>query len=125
MGSFESDAGGSPPRPRRLSILRKASWVIAALGSAAILAGGLSPDGGLPARARLERDVARIEARNAELRLANAVLRARIRAAERDPEALEWAARSQLHFVRDGEVVVRLPVAPDDPSGSRASSAPE
>lgn len=100
-------------RPRRRSALANASWAIAALGSATILVGALSPEGGLPARARLERDVARIEARNQELRLANAALRARIRAAHRDPETLEWQARSRLHFVRDTELVFRLSAEPD------------
>ncbi|MBK7977940.1 MAG: septum formation initiator family protein [Deltaproteobacteria bacterium] len=100
-------------RPRRQSPLTVASWVVAGLGSAAILVGAFSPDGGIPARERLERDVARIEGRNQELRLANAALRARIRAAERDPETLEWQARSQLHFVRDTDLVFRLPNGPD------------
>lgn len=117
---------GSIPSPtqggaRRRSALLTASWVIAALGSAAILVGALSPDGGLPARARLEQDVARIEERNQELRLANAALRARIRAAEGDPETLEWEARSQLHFVRDTEIVFRLSAEPDRQDSTRRS----
>ncbi len=113
MGPSGSIPSPTQGRARRRSRLLTASWAIAALGSAAILVGALSPDGGLPARARLERDVARIEARNEELRLANAALRARIRAAESDPETLEWEARSQLHFVRDTEIVFRLSAEPD------------
>lgn len=119
MGPSGSIPFSTQGRARRRSALLTASWVIAALGSAAILVGALSPDGGLPARARLERDVARIEERNQELRLANAELRARIRAAERDPETLEWEARSQLHFVRDTEIVFRLSAEPERPVSTR------
>jgi cell division protein FtsB len=110
MVQLSSDSTPSANRARRFTVLGFASWAIAALGSAAILAGVMAPEGGVPALDRLKRDITRVERRNQDLRVQNAELRAQIRAAERDPETLEWQARYQLHFVRDSELVFRGPL---------------
>ncbi|MGC9199265.1 MAG: FtsB family cell division protein [Acidobacteriaceae bacterium] len=43
---------------------------------------------------------------------------------QNDPDAIEHAAREELHYTRSGEVIYTLPSASGPASGSAASSTP-
>lgn len=82
---------------------------IPALIVAAVVAAALDGDSGLRTWWELRGDVAKLDARNAELRADVASLRRQAEAMASQPFELERAIREDLELVRPGETLVRLP----------------
>ena len=57
-----------------------------------------------------------------QLQTENERLREHIDHLQNDPDAIEHAARAELHYTRSGEVIYTLPRASDAAAGSAASS---
>lgn len=70
--------------------------------------GSLSAEGGFRRYARLKRDLASLEERNAKLSAENTRLKREIQRVRTEPAALERAARENLGLVRSGEIVFNL-----------------
>ena len=95
--------------PVKLSPRRK--LVLGALAASLCLSAlSLADSGGLPRLERLRADIQRQEQRNRELRAENARLVRTVRelSPPMEPAALEKAAREQLGFVRQDEVLFKF-----------------
>jgi cell division protein FtsB len=79
---------------------------------------------GLARTLQLRRDLTVVRARNAELRGTNERLSREAEALRSDPEAIERVARSELGWVRPGEIIVDLsqPAAPAVQPAARTAS---
>lgn len=88
---------------------RRRQVVWGAVVIALVLAiGSLSAEGGFRRYARLKRDLASLEERNAKLTTENTRLKREIQRVRTEPVALERAARENLGLVRSGEIVFNL-----------------
>ena len=83
-----------------------------AFGICVILFMVFAGDRGLPALLEARRQSAELTAEIAQLRAANARLRARAGALKSDPRFIELIARETLGFARADELVVRASVRP-------------
>lgn len=80
-----------------------------ALGAVLLLGAASAADGeGFRQYFVLQQDVARLTQRNAEVAEKNRALLREIQALREDPRAMERAAREELGFVREGEIVIQL-----------------
>lgn len=85
------------------------TWLWAAVAAAFLLALiSASAEGGFRRYLRLSHDVEVLEAKNLRLADENARMLREVEALQRDPRALERAAREELGFVKPGEVVISL-----------------
>lgn len=88
---------------------RRRQVVWGAVVIALVLAiGSLSAEGGFRRYARLKRDLATLEERNAKLTADNTRLKREVQRLRSEPAALERAARENLGLVRSGEIVFNL-----------------
>jgi cell division protein FtsB len=93
--------------PSRMGGRRK--WLWAAVAAAFVLAViSASAEGGFRRYLRLSRDVEALKDKNRRLGDENARMLREVEALQKDPRALERAAREELGFVKPGEVVFSL-----------------
>lgn len=84
-------------------------WLWAAVAAAFALAAiSASAEGGFRRYLRLSRDVEALKEKNRRLGEENARMLREVEALQKDPRALERAAREELGFVKPGEVVFSL-----------------
>jgi cell division protein FtsB len=90
-----------------MTMRRKLLW--GAVAVAGVLSGVSVADAkGFRRYLELRQAVASLEARNAELRQKNERSLREVEALQKDPRALERAAREELGFVRPGEIVLNM-----------------
>jgi len=88
-------------------VRRRATLLVAAALAGLVALSAFDPEG-LARHRRLEAEVRRLAEENRAIGLQNARLRREVRALQGDPAALERAAREELGWVRQGEIVFKL-----------------
>jgi cell division protein FtsB len=86
---------------------RKFLWIAVGLAGVLLLISAVDARG-FRRYFRLQREIESLEVRNRELALRNAAMVRELEALRRDPRAMERAAREELGFVKQGEVVFNL-----------------
>ena len=92
-------------------LIRRFGWVLLLLGPPVYVAVGDDLD----RQARQEGSLDSIERRNRQLRTEIADLKRRIGALREDKRYLERVAREELGWIREGEIVFRVPDPPPPP----------
>ncbi len=109
----------------RIYLWRRRAATIATATLALVMAYGVVfGHNGLTAFAHKREEAKVLQVQMQQLQKENDRLHEHISHLQNDPDAIEHAAREELHYTRTGEVIYTLPNANSDPSKSSPSTNP-